>query len=114
MNRNTEIVREGYNRLGFDYERWVASVRIEERQEYLAKVEDHFSDGSRILDIGCGNGNLNTQHLARRFDVVGVDLSEHQIGIEKKNLPNVQFNCADISNYDFEPDSFDGIDVRMV
>ena len=109
MDEYVEIVREGYNQLASAYDEWAKSVRIEERKKYLAKIEQSFSNGSRILDIGCGNGLLNTRHLANRFDVIGIDISERQICAAQNNLPNVRFICADVREYEFEPSSLDGI-----
>lgn len=109
MDKSAATVRDTYNRLGSVYDRWAELVRTEERQKYLAKISQSFSDGSRILDIGCGNGLLNTVHLAKRFDVIGIDVSERQIAEAKKNLPNVKFICADIRDHEFESASLDGI-----
>ena len=35
--------------------------------------------GSRILDVGCGNGLPATRELALSHEVTGVDISEQQI-----------------------------------
>jgi len=45
----------------------------------------------------------------RVFDVIGIDISERQITEAKKNLPDVEFICADIRDLEFEPSFFDGI-----
>ncbi len=109
MDKYTEIVRRGYNQLASVYDKWAESVRTEERKNYLAKINQRFPKGARILDVGCGNGLLNTWHLAKNFDVVGIDVSERQINEAKKNLPDVEFVCADVREYEFEPNIFDGI-----
>jgi len=59
--------------------------------------------------VGCGTGLLNTVELAKKFEVIGVDISERQIAEAKKNLPNVEFICGDIRDQSFELDSLDGI-----
>jgi cyclopropane fatty-acyl-phospholipid synthase-like methyltransferase len=109
MNQYADIVRKGYNQLASVYDKWAESVRTEERKKYLAKIDQCFADGSQILDIGCGNGLLNTRHLANKFNVIGIDVSERQIKVAQDNLPNVRFICADVREYDFEPGSLDGI-----
>ena len=106
MDKYTEIVRRGYNQLASVYDKWAESVRTEERKNYLAKINQRFPKGARILDVGCGNGLLNTWHLAKNFDVVGIDVSERQINEAKKNLPDVEFVCADVREYEFEPNIF--------
>jgi len=109
MDKPAETVRSTYNHLASVYDEWARSVRKEERQKYLAKICQSFPDGSRILDIGCGNGLLNTTHLANRFDVVGIDVSERQIHEARRNLPNLEFICADVRDCEFEQASLDGI-----
>ena len=47
--------------------------------------------GARMLDIGCGNGALAGQFLARGMQVVGVDLSESGIAIARKKYPQGRF-----------------------
>jgi cyclopropane fatty-acyl-phospholipid synthase-like methyltransferase len=109
MDKYAEIIRKGYNQLASAFDNWAEEVRTEERRKYLTKIDQSFASGSRILDIGCGNGLLNTRHFANRFDVIGLDVSERQINEAKSNLPNVRFICADVREYEFEPSSLDGI-----
>lgn len=66
----------------------------------------------RMLDIGCGQGQVALA-LARTFplsEVIGIDLSPHQIEHARQNsdVANVQFLVADWMNFVL-PD--DGIDV---
>ena len=102
MDKPTEIVRDTYNHLRSIYDKWAESVHTEERQKYLAKIDQKLPKGSRILDVGCGNGLLNTLHLSKSFDVVGIDISERQIAEAKRNVPGAEFICADVRDQDFE------------
>lgn len=47
--------------------------------------------GTRVLDIGCGNGWNAGQFARRGCTVVGVDLSEQGIELARKSHPNVRF-----------------------
>ena len=51
--------------------------------------------GARVLDLGCGSGRL--VHWLSRFDVhaTGVDLSEPQIDVARKNVPGAEFHLYD-------------------
>lgn len=64
----------------------------------------------RVLDLGCGFG----WHCRYAIEqgaawVVGVDISEKMIAEARlrNTLPNIEYRCVAIEDYDFEPDSFD-------
>lgn len=67
--------------------------------------------GSRYLDVGCGNGAAAV-HLAQRFPlrVIGVDADPGQIAAARAaghDLENVRFLVADARRLPFHSDSFD-------
>ena len=49
-------------------------------------------EGSSVLEIGCGSGEL-LQHLPNRT-LAGIDLIEEQVNAAKQKLPHAQFACA--------------------
>ncbi|WP_407423483.1 class I SAM-dependent methyltransferase [Methanobrevibacter sp.] len=62
----------------------------------------------KILDVGCGNGNLFTFLPDGRYELFGVDFSENMI-IEAKNncKAKASFNVADAERLPFSDDTFD-------
>jgi len=62
------------------------------------------------LDIGCGTGDV-VRYLAQRSDhVLGIDLSPEMIRISSErsaNMPNAEFQIADMMIYDLPKDHFD-------
>jgi ubiquinone/menaquinone biosynthesis C-methylase UbiE len=62
-----------------------------------------------VLDAGCGAGVPIAQKLSERFKVTGVDFSEAQIELAKKNVPTGTFFCQDMTKMNFPEGSFDGI-----
>jgi 2-polyprenyl-3-methyl-5-hydroxy-6-metoxy-1,4-benzoquinol methylase len=68
-------------------------------QEYvLPKVLDLMpapSGGTRVLDVGCGNGAITAELANRGYSVVGIDLSEEGIEIARQRCPGARFEIMD-------------------
>src|SRR5947207_4597420 len=47
--------------------------------------------GTRVLDVGCGNGFTAGQFLERGCEVVGVDLSESGVELARRKYPDARF-----------------------
>lgn len=109
MKKDAKIVRETYEQLGSKFDCWAESVRTRERVKYLKKIKERLQPGSRLLDVGCGNGALEALELSSGFDVVGVDVSERQIKEARKNVPDAEFLCGDVREFVFSPESFDAV-----
>ncbi len=53
--------------------------------------------GERILDIGCGTGQLTAEIARAGAEVVGIDSSPAMIDQARGNFPDLQFEVADVS-----------------
>ena len=66
------------------------------------------SQGGRILDVGCGNGNLFKLLPNGRYELYGVDFSENMIDEAKScDIQGASFLVADAEMLPFEDDEFD-------
>jgi len=56
---------------------------------------------SRVLDLGCGTGNLTTLIKARWPDaeVLGIDSSEKMLAVAREANPDCRFEAAEIANW---------------
>lgn len=64
--------------------------------------------GERILDLGCGTGQLTEKIASHGVNVVGIDRSAAMIARARENYPQLQFEIADAQNFQFaEP--FDAV-----
>lgn len=62
----------------------------------------------RILDLGCGSGELTDKIREEAKNVVGIDNSPEMIKKAKQKFPLVEFHVADASNFEFD-EPFDSI-----
>lgn len=77
---------------------------------------DHFCEqvaikNARILDLGCGPGNITNYLLNKRpdFNVYGIDAAPEMIELAKKNNPTANFELMDIRDLHKINESFNGI-----
>jgi len=69
------------------------------------------SGGSRVLDIGCGNGGLAGEFLRRGCVVVGVDLSDSGIAQARKAHPEGRFEVLEADEAVAQKLGEDGFDL---
>lgn len=103
------IVRAGYNEIAERYLTWSERVVNDPRARFTDDLVRRLPEGARVLDLGCGAGIPSTRLLAERFEVLGVDISEAQIELARKNVPEATFVRDDFSELAFPEGSFDGV-----
>jgi SAM-dependent methyltransferase len=65
--------------------------------------------GERILDIGCGTGQLTREIANSGAHVTGIDRSPEMIAGARRNFPDVEFAAADAVTLPFQNGSFDAV-----
>jgi trans-aconitate methyltransferase len=58
--------------------------------------------GERILDLGCGTGQLTAQIAERGTEVIGIDSSVSMIAQARQNFPKLNFVLADARDFHFD------------
>jgi 2-polyprenyl-3-methyl-5-hydroxy-6-metoxy-1,4-benzoquinol methylase len=100
---NTNLVVSGYNQLADRY--WREREQLGSGK-YLNKLIEKLKMGSRILDLGCGDGiPVDRQLIKKGFLVTGLDISEKMIERARKNCPRGDFqvkNMLDLINGEYE------------
>lgn len=73
----------------------------------------HFitKDKAKILEIGCGPGNITKYLLSKRpdFDIFGIDIAPNMIELAKINNPTASFCIMDCRYIDKIKSRYDGI-----
>lgn len=67
--------------------------------------------GSKILDLGCGPGNITRYFLHKRPDykITGIDAASQMLELAKKNNPAAEFQLMDVRDLHKLNKSFNGI-----
>jgi ubiquinone/menaquinone biosynthesis C-methylase UbiE len=102
-------VQAGYDAIGERYLAWGSAVEGDPRDRLLDELARRLHDGARVRDIGCGAGVPSTKQLAKRFEVMGADMSEEQLRLARANVPAATFVRGDISELEFRDETFDGV-----
>ncbi len=55
--------------------------------------------GERILDLGCGSGQLTAKIAESGAHTIGVDQSKEMIAEARRNFPALKFDVADAANF---------------
>ena len=101
----TEITSPYSAMESWTYDRFIAPAVA----ELIDAVSIEVPEGARVLDVGCGGGQVLAALQERRPDLVlsGVDLSPEQVGraAKRTGLPVVQGSALDLP---FDAGAFDG------
>lgn len=68
--RETDVLRDGYRRLGTAFDDWRDRIADDPRAEWRNLLASKLAPGARILELGCGAGDSGLQ----AFEWTGVDL----------------------------------------
>jgi len=67
-------------------------------KEWSVLIKRLLEGKKSVLDIGCGDGRFTS--FLKDFDYLGVDISQKNIDVCKKNHPKTRFECADLTKWD--------------
>jgi cyclopropane fatty-acyl-phospholipid synthase-like methyltransferase len=105
----TETVARGYDEIADRFAEWVAKIEDDPRSRFRQALLDRVPPGARVLELGCGAGTSDTQLLAKRFRVTGVDISAEQLRRARTSVPQAEFVQADMTELVLPAGSFDAI-----
>ena len=58
--------------------------------------------GSRVADLGCGNGTLTKKLCDKGYNVVGIDSSEDMLSLARSKYPELKFINADALSFQLD------------
>jgi cyclopropane fatty-acyl-phospholipid synthase-like methyltransferase len=105
----TELVAQGYDAIADRFVEWRDEIVGDPRRWWADALASRLADGARVLELGCGAGVPDTQLLAERFEVTGVDISTEQIRRARASVPDAEFIRADFTSLELGPGIFDAV-----
>jgi ubiquinone/menaquinone biosynthesis C-methylase UbiE len=110
--------REDENAASGEYDRLYHGFPIHEYwdEDYVAFVATEWSEGDRVLDLGCGPASLwpYWQHMPATSRLVGVDISPGMIEQASRKHPEAEFSVGRAHELPFEDGSFDVVVASAV
>jgi SAM-dependent methyltransferase len=104
-----QIVADGYDAMGGTFAEWRDRIVGDPRAAWRGELVSRLPPGARVLELGCGAGVPDTQLLADRFRVTGVDVSPEQVRRATAAVPSAEFVCADFTELELGQGSFDAV-----
>lgn len=98
MNKNAEVkffFDETHKYLHKDF-----GVRV--RADIAHDLLEYIVDGKRIIDLGCGNGNVSLQFLHHASVLHFLDISDKMLELVKSKIPSDQQHKVAFYNCDLE------------
>jgi ubiquinone/menaquinone biosynthesis C-methylase UbiE len=103
------LVGAGYDAMADTWEAWASQVSDDPRRAWLESLLALLPPEAAVVELGCGNGTRDTRELARRAQVIGVDLSEEQLRRARRRVPEATFVHGDLATIDFDERSLDAV-----
>ena len=104
--------RESFDEAAEDYNRWRAGYPEEVVEDVLSCA--HIESSSRILEVGCGTGQLSVPLANRGIDLVAVEVGLNLAALARQNLagfPNARVETAAFEDWPLPPEPFDAVVV---
>lgn len=88
MKDKNMIAVNTYNKIAQEYDKEFGNDYSD--TPYVDKFLNYL-EGKKVLDIGCGVGNLTKYIMDKGFNVEGIDLSKEMLNIAKQKYSDIKF-----------------------
>ena len=102
------MTERGYGEFAGVYDELTRNVPYDEIADYYTKILEEAAVGKRLLDMGCGTGNLTIRLKEKGFDVVGLDGSSDMLSEAFAKNDGIMWICQDMTEIDLG-EEFDAV-----
>jgi ubiquinone/menaquinone biosynthesis C-methylase UbiE len=75
----------------------------------LEMLQARVAPGSKVLDVGCGAGQLAGELMRRGYEAWGMDISEAMVAFARQQYHRDRFQAGDIERMDYADNTFDAV-----
>ncbi|WP_174732898.1 class I SAM-dependent methyltransferase [Mesobacillus harenae] len=79
------------------------------RKKIVPFFGQYVPKGSKVCDLGCGDGYGSYKLFKEGYKVTGIDFSEQMVNKARSRTNEVLFEKGDISNLDIEENTYDAV-----
>jgi SAM-dependent methyltransferase len=111
MSDKEKKLAEGYDRLSKDYaDRYYGELGQKPLDRALLDVfADALRGKGKVVDLGCGPGQIARALVERGLDAMGIDLSEKMVEVARAAAPHIHFGTGSMLRLDAEEGAWAGI-----
>ena len=91
----------GYGDFAEAYDALTVVVPYDEIADYYSRIIREMTDGTRVLDIGCGTGNLTVRLAEKGFEVTGMDASPDMLMYAAQKSADIMWISRNMDAEDF-------------
>lgn len=108
LQDKTKLIIDAYNKNVVGYAD--KFINYSPYAQHVIEFADLLEDDYKLLDIGCGPGNVAKQLCAlKRLEITGIDFSSEMLEIARANVPEGIFQLQDCRQAKFLSEYFDAI-----
>ena len=122
MNKKERYVYEVFQNIASGYDkannRISTGLHLRWKSAGIAALAKRLPKGGRLLDMGCGTGDIIRLIKERRPDIraLGVDFSPKMLevaGVNLRGIPDVRLEEGNVTNLSYEGGFFDGVTISF-
>lgn len=92
------MASKGYGDFAQAYDALTFNVPYDEIAKYYSEILCGLTNGKRLLDMGCGTGNLSVRMAGLGFEVVGQDASSEMLAIASAKSSKIRWICQNMAH----------------